>query len=73
MGAMLHPVSIWEMVQQCHVRHPGRRLRVYWPPRSDDAHPIMPGDAVDVAGHDYKVAGVQEHPPCYLDVYLEKE
>ncbi len=71
MGTLLHPVSRGDMMRRFGVFQPGYKVIVEWP-SSLEAHPVLPEDVLDIGGRAFPVAGCDERPGCYLDIYVRE-
>lgn len=72
MGVLRHPVPLIEMAQRCGLNHRGCKIIADWPPNPLDDLPVAAGDLLEVEGQTYSIRCVNEHPGCYLELYVDE-
>jgi hypothetical protein len=68
-GELLHPVPLLEMDIRFGIARRGWKIVASWPD-CVQTYQIKLGDDLEVEGKRFRVLGVRQHRPCFLDIYM---
>ncbi|MBV9279868.1 MAG: hypothetical protein JOZ41_07290 [Chloroflexi bacterium] len=72
MGVLMHPVLRSEMGRLCDLDRRRCKVLAVWPANAPDDHPVKAGDVLQIEDRSCPIRGVNEHPRCYLELYVDE-
>ena len=72
MGTLFHPVPRSQMLRKFGMDRRGCKITARWCRDDGEEHPVRRGDVVEIEGSRLEVLAVEEHPGCYLELYVDE-